>query len=132
MQYLREQQYKNLFEEKVQEDGARKQKTALALRVALHWNPKNNTSGWEWLQRDQAQTITHCNHAILKAYLPYQGFCQDHSSPDTPTPPTLILLLFLHRVFVCLCLEQLDEMSDAPLPNVTSSQSFPGNKLALS
>lgn len=45
MQYLREQQYENLFEEKVQEDGARKQKTALALRVALHWNP-NKQHKW--------------------------------------------------------------------------------------
>lgn len=65
--------------------------------------------------------------SIFKAYLAYQSCCREHASPCP-----LLLLFLLLRVFVRLCLEQLDETSDAPLPNVTSSPSFWGNKLALS
>lgn len=68
---------------------------------------------------------TTTDHNTLKcsscksAYLVYQSLCGANPYP-------------LLRAFVCLCLEQLDETSDAPLPNVTSSPSFWENKLALS
>lgn len=127
MQYLKEQQYKNLSEENVQ-GGRKKIENSFSSVRTVAQEPKlqvveNGCSG------TTADRYTLQSHHFLKPTYPIKV-----SVRTTPaTAPTLILfplLLFLHRAFVCL--EQLDEMSDALLPNVTSSQSFRGNKLALS
>lgn len=94
MQYLKEQQYKNLFEEHAHKDARRKQKTALAPRVPLHRNPNYNTSGREWLRRDHRR-LFFLSLLILSRFL---------SGPLQPVPrPPCRLSSSSSSRAVCLC-----------------------------
>lgn len=62
-------------------------------------------------------TLLHINNNLKSEYLDYQSFGEAILPPSPPNPPPNSAWSRL---------EQLDEMPDAPLPNVTSSPSFPG------